>query len=50
MAHIWHPPKSEILARPRHLVNISTSVILPVDQLDYYDEKRVEDEIGWINK
>ena len=26
-----------------HLVNISTSVILPVDKLDYYDEKRMEE-------
>ena len=25
-----------------HLVNISTSVVLPVDQLDYFDEKKAE--------
>lgn len=25
-----------------HLVNISTSVVLPVDRLDYYDEKKAE--------
>ena len=25
-----------------HLVNISTSVVLPVDKLDYYDEKKAE--------
>ena len=25
-----------------HLVNISTSVVLPIDQLDYFDEKKAE--------
>jgi phosphate uptake regulator len=25
-----------------HLVNISTSVMLPVSQLDYFDEKKAE--------
>jgi phosphate uptake regulator len=25
-----------------HLVNISTSVVLPISQLDYFDEKKAE--------
>jgi len=27
-----------------HLVNIATSVILPLSDLDYYDEKRLQEQ------
>ncbi|MHC4373968.1 MAG: hypothetical protein ACYSTO_07260 [Planctomycetota bacterium] len=27
-----------------HLVNISTSVVLPISQLDYFDEKKAEED------